>query len=137
HCLLDGSAQHEAELKIQNAGSAELQMRLPASATECRLALDSGAEEPLDEIRADNVVTLPLPSDQRSVTLHVRYVSKGSLGIWPMGMIRAPVPRFDLPVLAQTWRVMLPPELAAASQGEELHVSAPGDEDRREALAAV
>src|SRR5205823_960512 len=66
------------------------------------------------------------------------YVSKDrALGIWPIGAIQAPVPRFDLPVLTQTWRVMLPPELAAATQPEELVRSAIGDPEPREALAAV
>jgi hypothetical protein len=120
HYLSDGAAEHEAELKIQNAGSHEFSMRIPASASECRLVTDSKSEEPLDPTGPDNMVLIPLPADQRSVTVRVRYVSKdSSLGIWPVGTVRAPVPHFDVPVLSQSWRVMLPPDLDIATQSRQ------------------
>jgi hypothetical protein len=138
HYLVDGSGQHEAELKVKNAGGAELQMRLPATASEFHLVIEGEAEEPLDQVGTDNSVLIPLPADQREVTLRVRYVSKDRpLGIWPMGAIQAPVPRFDLPVLTQTWRVILPPELATATPSAELASSPIGDAEPHEALAAV
>jgi hypothetical protein len=138
HFLPDGSAEHEAQLKIQNAGSTQMQMRLSRSASDCRLVTDSEAEEPLDQLGADNLVSLPLPPDQRDVFVRVRYISKEpALGIWPTGAVRAPVPCFDLPVLEQTWRVLLPLSLATVTRPAEFpRLATPNADQHQESPAA-
>lgn len=138
-CLPDGSAEHEAELNVQNAGSHELAVRIPAGADQLRLVMESEAEEPLDPSGPDNTVLIPISADQRSVVIRIRYISKDSpLGVWPIGAIHAPIPHFAVPVLSQSWRVFLPPDLDAMTKaGAPADLSAGNSEQHEGPLPAA
>ena len=123
----DGIGEHEASLAIKNAGLAEFSMQFPPTADHYRLVTKKDMEEPLRPLDAGGEIRVPLSELQRQAVVRVRYTTHGrGLGAWPMGRFETPVPRVDLPVLAGSWQVHLPPGIEAIAP-QRIEFS---DEDR-------
>ena len=123
----DGIGEHEASLAIKNAGLAEFSMQFPPTADHYRLVTEKDMEEPLRPLGAGGEIRVPLSELQRQAVVRVRYTTHGrGLGAWPMGRFETPVPRVDLPVLAGSWQVHLPPGIEAIAP-QRIEFS---DEDR-------
>ncbi len=109
-----GEGDHEATLKIVNAGLYELRLRLPPQVANLRLS-DESAGGTLTRTAAGGAV-IALPAHQRHAEVRLRYsTSTLPLGMAPLGQFAAPVPQLDLPIFSQTWNVALAPGLTALS----------------------
>lgn len=103
----DGTALHRAVYQIENAGSQEIALDLPADAKEAQVWLNQNRLT-LPNGGPSSRVKVALPAQQRLIALTVCYVTHVA-PIESFATIRVSWPRVDLPVVHRTWDVWIPP----------------------------
>ncbi|MGA2799604.1 MAG: hypothetical protein ABSE63_18635, partial [Thermoguttaceae bacterium] len=115
-----GEARHLAVFEVQNAGGSRLEIVLPrgVSSEDVRgLWVEDGpvdwqqggegASEAGSDLRK-NIVSAPLPAAKRFPTVSICFITHQS-GLGTFGSLAPPMPEVNVPVLAGTWSVWLPP----------------------------
>lgn len=117
----EGRGEHEAHLRVRNAGREELRITLPPQIDEAfwSVAPPDPAEPhalPLAAPATSGETVIPLPplQAQAEVTLRYRTQQRG-LGRWPLRTWQVPLPSIDLPVLQRRWQIVLPSDLSVWS----------------------
>ncbi len=67
---------------------------------------DRGSDQAADS--KNNIVSLPLPAAKQFPTISILFLTQGS-GLATFGSLQPPLPEVELPVLASSWTVWLPP----------------------------
>ena len=112
----DGAADHVVSYRIQNAGSRQIRLTLPAGLLRRDVHgiwvndKPAAARPSGEPIPAAGELAVDLPADLKFVTLVLRISTRGE----PLGTfsrLRPPLPDIGLPVFARHWRLELPPGL--------------------------
>jgi hypothetical protein len=126
----NGRGVHLATYRVQNCGRDRIQFGLPAgSGAELRNAWINGRPTKWETVGSEDQpdgFTVSLPADAPLPTLVVQFTTANS-PLGTQGSLSAPLLQSDVPVLAQTWTVRLPPGYNGSS-------SLSDPRDRREAL---
>ena len=115
----DGTGRHLATYRVQNAGRQLLEVQLPPPLTqekvqgvwidETRVTWQRGAGDPQRRLE------IALPPGRKYASVSVHFLTNGPpLGIF--ASLEPPVPSIDMPVLARTWTVWLPPGYQATER---------------------
>ncbi|HEX5103857.1 MAG TPA: hypothetical protein VFV87_08615, partial [Pirellulaceae bacterium] len=114
---IDGGGQHEVTLAVSNQGDAQLRFRLPPTAIDVRqLTPLGGTLAPLAR-NSRGELQVALPPLERRATIRLSYRSDAApLGWLSEGQFTAPLPQFNVPVLARRWHLAVAPGLEASSQ---------------------
>ena len=108
-----GGGLHEGTFTIRNSGAREFQVRLPATAHDCRLLNDQAEEQVIATSPASGEMTVPLDPLRQLSVVRIRYSSTAQPSRhWPITRIVTPIPQPSLPVLGRQWAVSLAPGLA-------------------------
>ncbi len=115
-CYDTDSARHAARFRIQNSGARAATIALPeqASADDVELSVNqqrTACQWQTEDGRRRLVVDLP--SHERFVTVSVGF-STTSSKLGAAGVLVAPWPEIDLPIVSQYWTVWLPSGYAAS-----------------------
>jgi hypothetical protein len=116
-----GAARHTAIYWVENFGLDRATLRLPEGARLSELRVN---DLPATWTGGGRLVEVPLPPDQRFVTLECQFHSnEGPLGAWSRR--QCPLPAIDLAVIDAAWLVRVPSGYAAVTgQGSAIPVDA-------------
>ena len=108
----DGSGQHLAAFRVQNAGRDRLEIDLPPPLTQANVLgvwLDE-ARVPWRGIasRSGRSVVVALSPERKSALLSIHFSTEGP-PLRAISSIEPVLPKIDAPTLARTWTVWLPP----------------------------
>jgi len=117
-----GGGDHTVSYTIQNAGSHQIDLKLPAGLLHRDVhgiwVNDKPAAAPGGSDSAARDLSIDLPGDLKIAQLEVRFSTHGE----PMGTfsrLRPPLPEIGLPVFSQRWRMELPPGYTTLSLGQD------------------
>ena len=116
----NGAADHKVSYLIQNAGSRQIRLQLPAGLSRGDLHGLAVNNKPVAALigtdPAGGEVAVDLPGDLKFVTLEMQITTHAE----PLGFLRRvqpPLPEIGLPVFARRWQLELPPGYSTCSFG--------------------
>lgn len=115
-----GLARHLVSYWIESAGRERLELTLPArtSPDEIREVWINGVAGGSGVVEKNNRLSIDLPSGERFVEVRVAFATRGA-ALRPIGPVRHPELGVDMPVLAKTWTVWLPPGFKVSRETTE------------------
>ena len=105
---LAGPIRHSAQLTIETAGRASIQLQMAELVGEPRVLIDGRHEDRITFESKQSRLTIPLPSDRRDCCVLVEWAAPS---VRPGPLMNAAIqpPEADVPVLARRWTLWLPP----------------------------
>ncbi len=114
-----GAGRHLAAFDVHNCGAGRLRIALPPGVSNKDIRGMWIDESPVDWLEGSekNNIFAPLPSAKRFCTVSVYYTTRRS-GLGTLGTLAPPLTEVDVPTLAGTWTVWLPPGYEAVGEDQ-------------------